>query len=121
MAETYHNNCINFRLPGILALSEHRSSHKLVPILPANEFSRLEEDRRSIRPGHRLPFRPRSESTVDRGRDGCLVSFVVRAEVLRVIPGQSLFSELARLDLYRRSSEIELHTDQLHQYSPPSH
>ena len=76
---TYLSGSINLSLPCILSLTEDRRSHKLVPILLANEVCRLQEDSSPIIPGHSFPFGLGGQRAFDSFGDSRLVSFVVLA------------------------------------------
>jgi len=90
---------INFSLPSILTLSEHRSSHELVPILSASQLCGFEENSRPIVPREGLPLFLGSKGTINGIANDLLVGFMVVAEVSRVVGWNWLLDDLAGPDL----------------------
>ena len=92
-------SCVDLSLPSVLTLSEHCSSHELVPILSASQLCGFKENSRPIVPRESLPLFLRGKSAVDCIANDLLVSFMVIAEVSCMIRRYWLFDCLAGLDL----------------------
>jgi hypothetical protein len=56
---------IDFGLPCILALAEHRRRHNLISVFAGNQIRSFEEDCSSVGKGKRFPFRLRSKGRID--------------------------------------------------------
>lgn len=82
---THLSGSINLSLPSVLALTEHGGCNELVAILTTNKLRSAEKDGGPIIPRQGFPFRLRSESPVDRGRDGGLVCLMVGTQVSGMI------------------------------------
>lgn len=104
---------INFGLPNILALSEHRSSHELVPILSASQLCGFQENSRPIVPREGFPLFLCGKSAVNGITDYLLVSFMIVAQVSRVIRRNWLIDDFAGLDLRwkRRNRSVVVRTE----------
>lgn len=97
---------IDLRLPCVLSLTEHSGRQELVPVLPAHQIRRLQEDGSTVVPRHRLPLCLRGERAIDGLRDDLLVRLVVLAQRLRVVGGDELLCGSAFLNLSYRGSQI---------------
>lgn len=99
--ETHLGGGVNLSLPGVLSLSEHGSSHELVSVLGRDEVGSLEEDGRSVVPGHRLPLLVGGKGRLNRLLDELGRGEVVGAEgTLGVGVGLELLGGVAGLDLW---------------------
>ena len=95
---------IDLRLPRVLALSEHGSSHDLVPVLLADQIRGLEEDRRAVVPRHCLPLLLCGKRAVNSSSNCRLISLMISAEMFGVVVRHGLFGEVASLDLHAKCS-----------------
>ena len=95
----YLGSSIDFGLPSIFSLPENCSGHEFIPILSASQFCGLKENSRPVVPREGLPLFLGSKSTVDGISDNLLVSFVVVAEVPRMVKRNFLLNNIAGLDL----------------------
>ena len=85
--------CVDFCLPGVLALAEHSGSHELVAVFCADEVGNLEKDGSAVCPRGGFPSGLVGERRLDglgeQGRRG----FMVCAQVGSMVVGERLLGE----------------------------
>jgi hypothetical protein len=80
-------------------LTQDRGSHNFVPVLSTNKISRFQKDSSPVIPWHAFPFCLGSESAIDGGSYGCLIRFMVYAQMIGVIGRYRLLSSFTCLYL----------------------
>ena len=109
--------CVDFRLPGVLALAEHSGSHELVAVFCADEVGGLEKDGSAVCPRGGFPGGLVGECRFYGLGEESRRGFMVCAQVGSVVVGERLLGESTgshRLAVYEAGHlkrQLLLHRD----------